>query len=64
MSRNYLSVFMSKIFKDKSVGSSLLRKLYITDKFAGDHSLQEREELARQMLHSRTVAQHIYEKKH
>lgn len=64
MSRNYLSVFMSKIFRDKSVGSSLLRKLYITDKFSGDHSLQEREELAKQMLHSRHIAQHIYEKKH
>lgn len=64
MSRNYLSVFMSKIFEDKNVGSSLLRKLYITDKFSGDHSIQEREELAKQMLHSRQIAQHIYEKKH
>lgn len=64
MSRNYLSVFMSKIFPGKKVGSSLFRKLYITEKFGGDHSLQERDDLAKQMLHSRHVAQTIYEKHH
>lgn len=62
MSHNYLSVFMTSIFPHKKVGSSMLRKLYITDKFKGDHSLKERDELAKKMLHSRSVAQSCYEK--
>lgn len=64
MSHNYLSVFMSNIWSDKNVGSSLLRKLHVSEMFADDHTLEDRDELASQMLHSRQVAQTIYEKHH
>ena len=64
MSRNYLSKHFATIFPGKKLGSSRMRKIVVTEAFAGDTALRKRAELAAAMLHSSSTAARFYEKKH
>jgi len=66
ISPNSLTKLLNKVFESsgKSISSSLLRSIYISEKFPPvDDMAEEKEELANQMLHSVGVQQNIYAKK-
>lgn len=56
---------LNSIFKStgKKISSTMLRHIYISDKFKGDTPLQVRKDLAKMMGHKPTTAQMVYEKK-
>lgn len=62
MTRNYLTKFASGIFPDANVGTCLLRKICVSDAMKGAPTIVEREELAKQMLHSSKMQTWTYEK--
>lgn len=62
MSRNYLTVFCSKIFPDAQVGTCLLRKICVSNQMKDAPSIVERQQLAKQMLHSLAMQMNTYEK--
>ena len=56
---------LNSVFKStgKKISSTMLRHIYISDKFKGDTPLQVRKDLAKLMGHKPTTAQMVYEKK-
>jgi hypothetical protein len=62
MTRNYLTIFCSKIFPDANVGTCLLRKICVSNQMKDAPSIAERQALAKQMLHSPAMQMRIYEK--
>ncbi len=65
INKSSLSKMISKTFKtafNKNVGSSLLRKIYDTNKFKNDVPLEERIKIARMMNHSIMVSMTHYTK--
>jgi hypothetical protein len=64
MGRNYYSKFMAAIWVDANVGSSLVRKILISNKYKGAPSLRDRTEKASSCLHSVAVQQTHCEKKY
>jgi hypothetical protein len=64
MSRNYLAKFCANIFPDANVGTCLLRKICESNTIKDAPSIAEREQLAKQMLHSSTMQMVTYEKKY
>jgi len=56
---------LNSVFKStgKKISSTMLRHIYISDKFKGDTPLQVRKDLAKMMGHKPTTAQMVYEKK-
>jgi hypothetical protein len=64
MGRNYYSKFMAGIWPDANVGSSLMRKILISNEYKDAPSLRDRAEKASSCLHSVAVQQTHYEKKY
>ncbi len=65
MTPNGISKYISKIFKkrrDKTISSSLLRSIYITNKYKDNLSTKEKKDLAEDMLHSKTMSETVYNK--
>ena len=62
MGSNYFSRFFASAIPGFHLGSTLCRKTYISHRYRNDHSVQEREELARRMGHSAAIAIQAYEK--
>ncbi len=65
MTPNGISKYISKIFKkrrDKTISSSLLRSIYITNKYKDNLSTKEKKDLAEDMLHSKTMSENVYNK--
>ena len=56
---------LNSVFKStgKKISSTMLRHIYISDKFKGDTPLQVRKDLAKLMGHKPSTAQMVYEKK-
>jgi len=66
INKSSLSKLISKAFKyafNKNVGSSMLRKIYDSEKFKNDVPLEERIKIARMMNHSIMVSMTHYTKK-
>ena len=66
INKSSLSILITKAFKyafNKNVGSSMLRKIYDSDKFKNDVPLEERIKIARMMNHSIMVSMTHYTKK-
>jgi hypothetical protein len=66
MSDNYLSRFVAdiKFSKGRYLTMNHLRHVYISDAFKGDHSISQREAVAKRMLHDWSTAMKTYERKH
>ena len=66
MSDNYLSRFVAGIefSKGRYLTMNHLRHVYISDAFKGDHSIVQREAVAKRMLHDWPTAMKSYERKH
>jgi hypothetical protein len=64
MGRNYYSKFMAAIWPDANVGSSLMRKILISNDYKDAPSLRDRAEKSSSCLHSVAVQQTHYEKKY
>jgi hypothetical protein len=64
MGRNYHSKFMAAIWPDANVGSSLMRKILISNEYKDAPSLKDRTEKASSCLHSVVIQQTHYEKKY
>jgi hypothetical protein len=62
--RNYYSKFMAALWPDANVGSSLMRKILISNEYKGASSLRDWAEKASSCLHSVAVQQTHYEKKY
>ena len=56
---------LNSVFKStgRKISSTMMRHIYISDKFKGDTPLQVRKDLAKMMGHQPTTAQLVYEKK-
>ena len=63
MSRNLLTKTFARVLPGKRLGSSLLRKVTVSETFADSAALRARKRLAAEMLHSPEVAQRNYEYK-
>ena len=66
MTPNGISKYIQKIFKrkrNKSISSSLLRSIYITDKYENNNLTQkQKKDIATEMLHSKTMSEQVYNK--
>lgn len=66
MTANGISKYIQKIFKrkrNKSISSSLLRSIYITDKYENNNLTQkQKKDIAKDMLHSKTMSEQVYNK--
>ena len=61
ISKNLIKLFNS--YTDKNVSSSLLRTIYITDKYKNQNlSIKEKKKLGKEMLHSSKMAEEVYAK--
>jgi hypothetical protein len=66
MSDNHLSRFVADIgfSNGRYLTMNHLRHVYVSDAFKGDHSIVQREAVAKRMLHDWPTAMRIYERKH
>lgn len=65
MTANGITKYLQKIFKNnlgKSISTSLLRSIYITHKYKENLNTKEKKELATNMLHSKPMAEQVYNK--
>ncbi len=65
MTANGITKYLQKIFKTnlgKSISTSLLRSIYITHKYKENLNTKEKKELATNMLHSKPMAEQVYNK--
>ena len=67
MKANGISKYLNKIFDkhfDKKISTSLLRAIYISNKYNGEKKLstKEKKDLASDMAHSKSTAEQIYNK--
>jgi hypothetical protein len=63
MNGNTLTKYLNKIFKPKKVSTTILRKVYLSEKYPISHSLREMEMDAKCMGHDILTARKIYTKK-
>jgi hypothetical protein len=63
MKTNTLTKYLNKIFQPKKVSTTILRKVYLSEKYPIMHSIREAEDDARIMGHNLNVARRIYTKK-
>ena len=64
MTNNGLTKYLNKIFKPKKVSTTLLRKLYLSEKYPVIHNRKDMKKDAYIMGHSLETQQGIYRKKH
>ncbi len=65
MTANGITKYLQKIFKTnlgKSISTSLLRSIYITHKYKENLNTKQKKELATNMLHSKPMAEQVYNK--
>jgi len=64
LSRNYLAIRLPQIFKGcgKTIGSQMIRHIFITEEFEGDSTHRQRRFLSDQMGHTVTCQQLTYRK--
>jgi len=65
MSANGIAKYLQKIFMkhlNKKISTSLLRSIYITNKYKNNTTTKEKKELAQDMLHSKSTAESVYNK--
>lgn len=65
MKANGISKYLNKIFMkhlNKKISTSLLRSIYITNKYNGNMSNKDKKELANEMGHTKSTAETIYNK--
>ena len=65
MTANGISKYLNKIFKkhfNKTISTSLLRSIMITDKYSNNLSTKEKKKLANDMGHSKGIAENVYNK--
>mgnify|MGYP003144756360 CR=1 FL=1 len=65
MTANGITKYLQKIFKNnlgKSISTSLLRSIYITHKYKQNLNTKQKKELATNMLHSKPMAEQVYNK--
>lgn len=65
MSPNGITKYLQKIFMkhlNKKISTSLLRSIYITNKYKNNPTIKEKKELAQDMLHSKPTAESVYNK--
>lgn len=66
MTANGISKYLQKIFmrkRNKTISSSLLRSIYITDKYENNNLTQkEKKGLAKEMMHSKNMSEQVYNK--
>ena len=65
MTANGISKYLNKIYKkhfDKVISTSLLRSIYITNKYNDNLSQKQKKELAEDMQHSKDIAEKVYNK--
>ena len=65
MKANGISKYLNKIFMkhlNKKISTSLLRSIYITNKYNGNMSNKDKKELAMDMGHTKSTAETIYNK--
>jgi len=65
MTANGITKYLQKIFKNnlgKSISTSLLRSIYITHKYKENLNTKQKKELATNMLHSKPMAEQVYNK--
>ena len=60
MCSNTVTKFLSRIFPQKRVGCTLLRKLWVSEFYKSKPSIEQKCQLAARMLHSATVAESHY----
>lgn len=63
MTSNTLTKYLNKIFKPKKVSTTILRKVYLSEKYPISHSMREMEMDAKCMGHDILTARKIYTKK-
>jgi hypothetical protein len=63
MNGNTLTKYLNKIFKPKKVSTTILRKVYLSEKYPISHSIREMEMDAKCMGHDILTARKIYTKK-
>ena len=63
MKKNGLTKYLNKIFKPKKVSTTLLRKLYLSEKYPVVHNRKDMKKDAYVMGHSVSTQQGIYRKK-
>lgn len=63
MKKNSLTKYINKIFAPKKVGTTLIRKCYLSEKYPVDFSIREKEKDAYIMGHSTSMASSVYSKK-
>jgi len=65
MKANGISKYLNKIFMkhlNKKISTSLLRSIYITNKYNGNMTTKDKKELANSMGHTKSTAETIYNK--
>lgn len=65
MTANGISKYLNKIFLKnlgKKISTSMLRSIYITNKYSGNMTTKEKKELANDMAHTKSTAETIYNK--
>jgi len=65
MTANGISKYLNKIYKkhfDKVISTSLLRSIYITNKYNDNLSQKQKKELAEDKQHSKDIAEKVYNK--
>lgn len=62
LTRNYLAIRLPQIFKScgKTIGSQMIRHIFITEQFEGDSTYRQRKFLSDQMAHTVTTQQLTY----
>ena len=60
MCSNTVTKFLSRVFPQKRLGCTLMRKLWVSEFYKGRPSIQQKCQLAARMLHSVTVAESHY----
>lgn len=63
MKKNSLTKYLNKIFSPKKVSTTILRKVYLSEKYPVTHSMRERERDSIFMGHSVGMASSVYSKK-
>lgn len=63
MKSNTITKYLNKIFKPKKVSTTILRKVYLSEKYPISHSTREMEMDAKCMGHDLSTARKIYTKK-
>ncbi len=65
MKSNAITKYLNKIYKkhfDKKISTSLLRSIYITNKYNGNLNQKQKKDLAEDMGHSKGIAETVYNK--